>query len=236
MSRISVAVCGCVLWLAACQETDACDCVGLTPAAAYSTAQAVISGRVVSIANTQGFFTVTISVVHCWKGGLAGEVLVRTGAGGGGCGVAFLMDSTYVVYTYRDPTYASSGQDSNWTNICMRTATLSDARTDLQYLATTAIPVAGVSRTVPGSIVLERNFPNPFNPSTMIRYGLPRSSHVSLVVINMLGQLVATLEDGWEEAGYHTARFDAKGLASGVYFYRLTTAETVTMQACLLLR
>ena len=69
--------------------------------------------------------------------------------------------------------------------------------------------------------VLGQNFPNPFNPSTTIRYGVPRASRIRVVVFDVLGRPVATLIDGWEQPGYHDIRFDATGLASGVYFYRL---------------
>ncbi len=66
-----------------------------------------------------------------------------------------------------------------------------------------------------------QNYPNPFNPSTTIRYGLPSRSHVSLTVFNTLGQQVALLQDGGQEAGYHEVRFEGNGLSSGVYFYRI---------------
>jgi hypothetical protein len=63
--------------------------------------------------------------------------------------------------------------------------------------------------TFPEKIELNQNFPNPFNPSTTIRFGLPTRSHVTLSIFNTLGQKVATLVTGTQEAGYHEVRFDA---------------------------
>ena len=86
------------------------------------------------------------------------------------------------------------------------------------------------------SFRLEQNYPNPFNPSTSIRYGLPHNSQVSVVVYNTLGQLVATLVQGDQEAGYHEVRFDASGLSSGVYIYRLSAGQLVQARKLMLLR
>jgi len=66
------------------------------------------------------------------------------------------------------------------------------------------------------------NFPNPFNPTTVIRYKLPAVSSMRLIVYDVLGREVMTLADGTQEAGYHTATFDGSGLSSGFYFVRFT--------------
>ncbi len=68
---------------------------------------------------------------------------------------------------------------------------------------------------------LEQNFPNPFNPSTTIRYSLSAKSRVLLSVFNAIGQHIATLAEGEKERGFHDVRFNGSGLASGVYVYRL---------------
>lgn len=87
----------------------------------------------------------------------------------------------------------------------------------------------------PSTIELSQNFPNPFNPSTSIRFALPESQHVRLSVYNMLGQEVAVLVNGVQPAGVATVSFDASNLSSGMYIYRLTTgAETVSRKMLLL--
>jgi hypothetical protein len=79
-----------------------------------------------------------------------------------------------------------------------------------------------VTYTAPKAFGLEQNFPNPFNPTTTIDYQLPTDSRVSIVVYDLLGQEIKRLVDEVKQAGYHDQRFDAAGIASGVYFYRMT--------------
>ncbi len=79
-------------------------------------------------------------------------------------------------------------------------------------------------------------FPNPFNPSTTIRYGLPEQAAIELAVYNTLGQQVALLQNGEQEAGYHEVRFDGSGLSSGVYFYRLRAGDFVETRRLLMIR
>jgi mannose/cellobiose epimerase-like protein (N-acyl-D-glucosamine 2-epimerase family) len=80
----------------------------------------------------------------------------------------------------------------------------------------------------PKSIVLCQNYPNPFNANTVISYQLPVSSQVELSVYNMLGQKVTTLVSENQSAGIHKLIWDASGLASGVYLYRLETGDPST--------
>lgn len=88
--------------------------------------------------------------------------------------------------------------------------------------------VTGVKdKRLPREFALKQNYPNPFNPSTQIEYAVPKQSNVRLEVFNLLGQKVATLVDGLKDAGFHSVEFNANGLSSGLYFYRLTADGNV---------
>ena len=91
-----------------------------------------------------------------------------------------------------------------------------------------SLPLASLGGSaLPQGFALGHNYPNPFNPSTMIPFQLPVATHVRLDVFNVLGQHVATLVDAERPAGSHAAKWDAtdaagQAMAAGVYLYRLT--------------
>ncbi|MEW5797227.1 MAG: T9SS type A sorting domain-containing protein [Candidatus Zixiibacteriota bacterium] len=99
------------------------------------------------------------------------------------------------------------------------------------------LPDDGVNRKpLPTKSLLLTNYPNPFNPTTVIRFSLPEPSATRIVVYNSLGQTVATLLDEYQSAGEHDVMFDRTDLAAGVYFYRLTTPHFVETRKMLLLK
>jgi hypothetical protein len=85
-----------------------------------------------------------------------------------------------------------------------------------------AVGVENDKPGIPDAFRLDQNYPNPFNPSTVIDYELAAGSVVTLKVYNVIGQEVATLVNDMMPAGRHQARWNASGLPSGVYTYRLT--------------
>lgn len=95
-------------------------------------------------------------------------------------------------------------------------------------------PQAG--NAVVTDLALHQNYPNPFNPETSISFDLIENGLVTLSVYNPVGQQVATLVNGSMSAGRHTVQFNAAGLPSGLYFYRLTAGETVMQKKMLLLK
>jgi hypothetical protein len=77
----------------------------------------------------------------------------------------------------------------------------------------------------PVTHLLVETYPNPFNPATELSFSLPASADVRLEVFDTSGDLVTTLVDDFRTAGVHTASFDASGLASGLYLYRLSAGD-----------
>ena len=152
--------------------------------------------------------------------------------------------------------FLSTNQGENWTDISNGLSNLS-----VYYLCTnaetifaggsvtgggTAIwrrpisEVTGVLRhqsdRIPSAYVLEANYPNPFNPSTQIHYEVPHDGNVHVAVYDLLGREVASLVDGFKPAGRYDVRFNANGIASGVYFYRLRAGSFVQTRKLVLAR
>lgn len=96
--------------------------------------------------------------------------------------------------------------------------------------------VAAQPAMVPSTIVLHQNYPNPFNPSTTIRFDLATSQEVRLEVYTVAGQRVATLVDGILPSGVHAIPFQARDIASGVYYYRLMTQAGSSVRSMVLMR
>ena len=105
-------------------------------------------------------------------------------------------------------------------------------------LDTTNIIFVGVDNNsvIPATYKLEQNYPNPFNPATTISYSIPSTSLVSLSVYNILGQEVAVLINEVREAGFYNVEFSGADLASGLYFYRLSTENFTQIKKMLLVK
>ncbi len=89
---------------------------------------------------------------------------------------------------------------------------------------------------LPVEYALHQNYPNPFNPTTNIRFALVEAQDVKLAVYNVLGQEVMHLVNNRMEAGYHTVSFDARAMASGVYFYRIEAGPFTSMKKMVLVK
>jgi hypothetical protein len=93
-----------------------------------------------------------------------------------------------------------------------------------------------VNRETPTSFLLFQNYPNPFNPNTRIGFDIRSSGFVSLKVFDELGREVRTLVDEHLKPGSYETMFDAHGLGSGVYFYRLEAGRFVDTKKLVLMK
>jgi ELWxxDGT repeat protein len=98
-------------------------------------------------------------------------------------------------------------------------------------------PTVTEARTqLPIEFSLGQNYPNPFNPSTLINYTLASSAYVTLKVYNTLGQEIASLVNGQQEAGYKMAKFEITNLPSGIYIYRLSVGSFTDTKKMILMK
>jgi hypothetical protein len=125
------------------------------------------------------------------------------------------------------PNPVAFGLDNDWT----RPSVFGSAEL-LDY--PTAVKNTG--NNLPKEFKLYNNYPNPFNPSTIIKYDLPKESQVLLKVYDILGKEVATIVNDKQKAGTYTLNFNASKFASGVYIYRITAGNYVHAQKMMLLK
>ena len=88
----------------------------------------------------------------------------------------------------------------------------------------------------PEEFLLGQNFPNPFNPVTIIYYSIGRSANVSMKLYDAVGKEMVTLIDGWRSSGRHVVTLNGSSLASGVYYYQLRTSEYIATRRLVVLR
>ncbi len=121
--------------------------------------------------------------------------------------------------------YEYGGANANWS----AGSSLSPAQPDL--------PV-GVRSTLqlPDDFGLEQNFPNPFNPSTTIRYALPVDAHVKLQIFDLRGRSVQTVVNAHQMAGQHVVEFENASLPTGTYFYKMTAGDFSSVRKMVLMR
>jgi serine protease AprX len=96
--------------------------------------------------------------------------------------------------------------------------------------------ITGNTNEIPAEFRLYNNYPNPFNPSTKIRFDIPHVTNAKLIVYDVLGREVSQIFEGSLKAGSYTVDFDASNLPSGVYFYRLTTNSFTDTKKMLLIK
>lgn len=91
-------------------------------------------------------------------------------------------------------------------------------------------------KILPKEFRLNQNFPNPFNPTTQIKYELPKNEYVTLVVYDLLGNLITELVNKEQSAGEYTINFDAANLSNGIYFYQLKAGKFISTRKMTLIK
>lgn len=99
-----------------------------------------------------------------------------------------------------------------------------------------SLAIEGDRQNVPSDFALLDNYPNPFNAQTMIEYALPKATHVTIEIYDLLGRKIKTLIEGSQQAGYHQATWNASDQASGLYFYKIHAGEFTETKKMTLLK
>jgi hypothetical protein len=176
--------------------------------------------------------TLNIQAGLCWSSGSSEGMLIGTEDLG--------------VFVFSDEGDSLGSRNEGLTNLNIHSFTLGDdgyvyAGTEngvWRRPLTEIVTSADVEPTQPTEFILEQNFPNPFNPSTVIRYQLPVSGDVTLKVYDILGNEVATLVNEYKPASSYNAEFTINNLqlSSGVYFYQLRAGDYVAVKKMILLK
>ncbi len=107
-------------------------------------------------------------------------------------------------------------------------------RSQTDFKANTGVD--GLDANLPIHYALQQNYPNPFNPTTTIRFATPENSVVKIQVYDLLGKVIATLHDGRLAAGHHQFTFSGASIPSGIYFYRVESANFNTVKKMMLVK
>ena len=182
-----------------------------------------ISGPTTREVDEEGTWTATAAggvtpYSYAWKYAVGPEYDTFQSVGSNSSSLVFSNDVTFLLQiTVTD--------DENFTGIDVHNVLVSG--TGRSKISTVRLPM---------EFGLDQNYPNPFNPTTTISYQLPEASRVTLTVFNTAGQEVALLIDGQVSAGFHTIQWNASGMASGVYFYRIKAGRFTDMKRMVVLK
>lgn len=106
----------------------------------------------------------------------------------------------------------------------------------LQSLANPLTGTENSNTTAPGEYSLEQNFPNPFNPTTNIKFSVAKAGFVKIVVFDVLGREVQTLVNNKLAEGSYEVNFDGSSLYSGIYFYKITSGDYSQVRKMVLIK
>jgi len=146
--------------------------------------------------------------------------------------IAFQGDQATVHYMYMEDAVPGAGIFG--TQVAGQNSLSDDTR--WLYDSMTFTVSSNDDEIIVNNFTLEQNYPNPFNPSTTINYSLGERSNVSLKIYDVLGNEVASLVNTTQEAGKYDIKFDASGLSSGLYIYKLNAGNFTSSRKMMLLK
>jgi len=159
--------------------------------------------------------------------------------GGGNASAALSVNGTAagsIAFTGKDSVFVNASSNLVQLNAGANTIALGSVVGKLGVDNLYVYKVSGLGTSIddedtnPNGFYLSQNYPNPFNPTTNIQFNLPTAANIRLSIHNVLGQTVAVLAEGMYSSGSHTLQFNGKGLASGLYFYRLASGDHVRIR------
>jgi hypothetical protein len=146
----------------------------------------------------------------------------------------------YDVTSFSDSSHTETGTYYYWLTALDLLGNESEY-SNVDSIEITIVGIKDMQQSIVNDFALHQNYPNPFNPSTTIRYsvGAHRDvtlQHVDLSIYNTLGQKVATLVNKKQSAGSYQIKWNAGGLSSGVYLYRLQTGNYIQTKKMILMK
>jgi hypothetical protein len=149
---------------------------------------------------------------------------------------SFLYSQSNIVYDTGTTIDIGSGSD-----VCADTIIINGTQTGIGTFCNAPVVVESDSISIPDRFELSQNFPNPFNPSTTIRYSIPldkkgETRNVLLKIYDVLGNEIVTLVNEKKPAGMYSVQFTMEKFSSGIYFYKLTSGDYVQTKKMILLK
>ncbi len=163
--------------------------------------------------------------------------------------ISFDTTNTAYVSSWNSGVFASTNTGSSWESLGMQgmgaSSVIIDSESNQVLVGTSdgalfnrPAVIVGVDDQTSSikSFNIEQNYPNPFNPNTVIKYSIPKSTNVKLEIYDVLGRLVTSLVNSYQQAGEYSINFNANGLTSGVYLYKISTDFNIAVKKMMLIK
>lgn len=145
------------------------------------------------------------------------------------------IDAPFHIYGYSTD-WIGYGEGSTNSPVKAKNVTIPAGLSDWIISDNSGIVNVDATVSIPEKYELFQNYPNPFNPETIIKFALPENSKVRISIYNILGERVTVIVNEIMEAGYHSVSFNANDLGSGMYLYRIESADFIEIKKMMLVK